>query len=139
MFQNPGTEILTVLPERTFWEKVTILHKEAFRTNGNFPSRYSRQYYDLYCMDQSLVKDAAYANLKLLARVVQFKARFYPAGNAHYDLARPGTMRLLPPEDCLSILREDYGHMQNMLFGEKPGFEEILDCVARLEQEINRL
>ena len=53
VFQHPSTEILTVMPERTFWEKVTILHKEAFRTNGNFPSRYSRHYYDLYCMDRS--------------------------------------------------------------------------------------
>lgn len=139
IFQHPSTEILTVMPERTFWEKVTILHKEAFRTNGNFPSRYSRHYYDLYCMDRSHVKAAAYANLDLLARVVQFKARFYPAGNAHYELAKPGTMRLLPPKDCLAVLQEDYGHMQNMLFGPKPSFEAILDCVARLEQEINGL
>lgn len=139
VFQNPSTSVLTVLPERTFWEKITILHKEAFRTNGNFPARYSRHYYDLYCMDKSPVKAAAYADLNLLARVVQFKERFYPTGNAHYDLAKPGTMRLLPPEDYLSILREDYGHMQNMLFGEFPAFDEVMDCMARLEQEINLL
>ncbi|MDO5845217.1 MAG: nucleotidyl transferase AbiEii/AbiGii toxin family protein, partial [Methanocorpusculum sp.] len=40
-FSQPSTDILTVLPERTFWEKVTILHSEAFRTN-NLPPRYSR-------------------------------------------------------------------------------------------------
>lgn len=139
VFQKPSTSVLTVMPERTFWEKVTILHKEAFRTNGSFPARYSRHYYDLFCMDKSPVKASAYADLDLLARVVQFKERFYPAGNAHYDLARPGTMRLLPPEDCLPTLREDYAHMQNMLFGEKPSFEEVMDCIARLEQEINQL
>ena len=47
-FAHPATAVLTVSPERTFWEKATILHKEAFRTNGRFPSRYSRHYYDLY-------------------------------------------------------------------------------------------
>ena len=139
VFQNPSTSVLTVLPERTFWEKVTILHKEAFRTNENFPTRYSRHYYDLFCMDKSPVKAAAYADLDLLSRVVQFKERFYPAGNAHYDLAKCGTMRLLPPEDCLPTLREDYAHMQKMLFGEIPTFDEIMDCITRLEQEINHL
>jgi hypothetical protein len=139
IFQNPSTSVLTVMPERTFWEKVTILHKEAFRTNGNFPARYSRHYYDLFCMDASPVKAAAFGNLDLLARVVTFKDRFYPAGNAHYDLAKPGTMRLLPPEDCLPVLRDDYAHMRNMLFGEIPSFEEIMACIARLEKEINSL
>ena len=139
IFQNPSTSVLTVMPERTFWEKVTILHKEAFRTNGNFPARYSRHYYDLFCMDASPVKAAAFADLDLLARVVTFKDRFYPAGNAHYDLAKPGTMRLLPPEDCLPVLRDDYAHMRNMLFGEMPSFEEIMACIARLEKEINSL
>ena len=139
IFQNPSTSVLTVMPERTFWEKVTILHKEAFRTNGNFPARYSRHYYDLFCMDASPVKAAAFRNLDLLARVVTFKDRFYPAGNAHHDLAKPGTMRLLPPEDCLPVLRDDYAHMRNMLFGEIPSFEEIMTCIARLEKEINSL
>ena len=139
VFQNPTTTILTVLPERTFWEKVTILHKEAFRTNGRFPARYSRHYYDLYCMDKSPVKAAAYADLELLARVVRFKNRFYPAGNAHYDLAKPGTMRLLPPEDCMDILRENYAHMQGMLFGTIPTFEDIMQCIQTMETEINLL
>lgn len=139
VFQVPSTTILTVQPERTFWEKVTILHKEAFRTNGKFPARYSRHYYDLYCMSSSLIKVNAYSDLELLHRVVQFKNRFYPAGNAHYELAKPGTMHLLPPEDCIPILREDYAHMQNMLFGAKPTFDEIMDCIAAMEQEINCL
>ena len=139
VLQHSTTSILTVAPERTFWEKVTILHKEAFRTNGKFPARYSRHYYDLWCMDASPVKAAAYENLELLERVVRFKERFYPAGSAHYELAKPGTMRLLPPEDCIPLLREDYEHMKNMIFGETPEFEEIMDCMERLEREINGL
>lgn len=139
VFQHPTASILTVAPERTFWEKVTILHKEAFRTNGKFPARYSRHYYDLWCMDASPVKTAAYGNLELLERVVRFKERFYPAGSAHYELAKPGTMRLLPPGDCVPLLREDYEHMKNMIFGETPEFEEIMDRMGRLEREINRL
>ena len=139
VFLQPCTSLRTVLPERTFWEKVTILHKEAFRTNGMIPPRYSRHYYDLWCMAQSPVKDAAFQDLDLLWQVVAFKDRFYPAGSAHYELAKPGTMRLIPPEDCLPALRADYEHMKNMIFGEKPEFEAILAEIAALELEIHSL
>ena len=139
IIQNARTTLRTVSPERTFWEKVTILHKEAFRTNGKIPPRYSRHYYDLWCMAQSPVKEAAYRDLELLRQVVAFKERFYPAGSAHYELAKPGTMRLIPPEDCLPTLRADYEHMKNMIFGEKPDFEVILRMMADLEAEINNL
>lgn len=139
IFSQPDTEILTVLPERTFWEKATILHKEAFRTNGVFPLRYSRHYYDLCCMDRSSVKKNAFADTVLLEKVVSFKARFYPAGNAHYDIAKPGTIRLMPPEDCIKQLRDDYDHMRNMIYGFRPEFDEMMACIQKLEQEINRL
>lgn len=73
LFKQPSTKILTVLPERTFWEKVTILHREAFRTeNSPIPARYSRHYYDLYRMMQTEVKNNALADDDLLMRVVNF-------------------------------------------------------------------
>ena len=138
-FQQPCSVLRTVSPGRTFWEKVTILHKEAFRTNGKFPSRYSRHYYDLWCMTQSPVKNSAYKDLELLRQVVAFKDRFYPAGSAHYEMAKPGSMRLMPPEDCLSVLKADYEHMKNMIFGEQPEFDEILARIEKTEKEINQL
>ena len=51
VFKQKGTNILTVAPERTFWEKATILHHEANRPEHlEMPQRYSRHYYDLYRM-----------------------------------------------------------------------------------------
>lgn len=138
LFTQPSTEVLTVLPERTFWEKVTILHREAFRPEDRpFPSRYSRHYYDLYKMMKSHVKDNALADNDLLERVVKFKDKFYRCPWARYDLAKRGTMKLLPPDYNMAKLRADYDHMQNMLFGEKPAFDEILNTLAQLENEIN--
>jgi len=43
------------------------------------------------------------------------------------------------PEYNLDKLRDDYEHMQNMLFGEKPSFEEIMEGIAKLEKAINAL
>jgi hypothetical protein len=57
LFEQPSGEVLTVLPKRTFWEKVTILHREAFRdADREFPSRYSRHYYDLTAWHRLLSK-----------------------------------------------------------------------------------
>lgn len=139
IFKEPSTTVLTVSPERTFWEKITILHKEAFRTNGNFPGRYSRHYYDLHCMNFSDVKLNAFSDLDLLERVATFKNRFYPANSARYDLATPGTMKLMPPDECLPMLEEDYTHMQNMIYGHMPSFSKIMDSIQSLENEINQL
>ena len=70
---------MTVAPERTFWEKATILHHEAHRPEGSeMPQRYSRHYYDLYRMSMSSVKEAAFAQMELLKTVVDFKMKFYP-------------------------------------------------------------
>ena len=133
VFTQPTTDILTVLPERTFWEKVTILHREAFRAEDRpFPSRYSRHYYDLYRMMQTEVKDNALADNDLLTRVVDFKDKFYRCPWARYDLAKLGTMRLMPPVYNLDKLRADYEHMQNMLFGKKPSFDEIMGGYCRV-------
>ena len=90
-------------------------------------------------MAQSPVKDAAFQDLDLLRQVVAFKDRFYPAGSAHYELAKPGTLRLMPPEDCLPALKADYEHMKNMIFGKKPEFEEVLNTIGKISAEINRL
>ena len=89
LFKNAETQVYTVDPERTFWEKVTILHREAMRTpeRGPMPSRYSRHYYDLWCMIQAGTKDAALKKLDLLDEVVSFKRKFYRCSWARYEQA----------------------------------------------------
>lgn len=140
LFSKPKTKILTVLPERTFWEKVTILHREANRPKDKpFPARYSRHYYDLYCMANSFVKEAAFENTELLEKVVLFKEKFYRCPWAKYEDAKIGTMKLMPPERNMQILKDDYQHMQNMIFGKKIPFDTILDGIAKLEEEMNAL
>jgi hypothetical protein len=140
VFQEPETCVLTVLPERTFWEKITILHREANRSeNSAMPSRYSRHYYDLYCMSDSWVKNRAFADIDLLKRVVAFKDKFYRSPWAGYEYAKPGAMKLMPPEHSLASLEEDYEHMQSMIFGKKPDFKELMDGIRILETEINSI
>lgn len=88
----------------------------------------------------SPVRSEALSALPLLAEVVQFKQRFYPSQWARYDLAKPGSLRLLPASDAqIKALQLDYEQMQIMLFGDRPDFDSILNGLGELEAEINSL
>ena len=138
LFDKPDCTIRAVTAERTFWEKVTILHQEAHRPKGTpQPPRYSRHYYDLSRMANSKIKRSALDDLPLLEAVVEFKKRFYPRKWANYENAKQGTIKLIPSEETLASLMVDYIEMRNMIFGEYPAFEEIIDILRRLESEIN--
>jgi hypothetical protein len=138
VFTRPQCLVREIKAERTFCEKATILHHEAHRPEGNpQPSRYSRHYYDLARMAVAPVKDAALANLELLADVAAFKQRFYPRSWARYELAVPGSLRLVPDGAVLAAVEADYRAMTNMIFGTVPAFGEILRSLRALEDEIN--
>lgn len=87
LFEKKHTEIRMVSAARTFWEKATILHQEANRSQSKMPPRYSRHYYDLYMMAQTPVKMGAMKDLELLQRVVQFKQKIYSCTWAQYMTA----------------------------------------------------
>ncbi len=130
--------LVALLARRTFWEKVTILHAEYHRVAKALPDRYSRHYYDVAMMAEGKIRDEALADRELLAQVVKHKETFYPMGWARYDLARPGSLRLVPPDNRLAALEQDYKKMGVMIFGEQPPFGWILDRLGALEKDINK-
>jgi hypothetical protein len=138
LFRQPSTRVRTILAERTFWEKATILHQEAHRKSDQpMPLRYSRHYYDLYRLSLSPIREAALARRDLLGDVVAFKTRFYRCPWAKYENARSGGLRLLPPEWRRKELLKDYQDMRAMLFGRIPAFDEIIVGLGALEKTIN--
>lgn len=139
-FLQPHTAIRTIAAERTFWEKATILHQEAHRgLDKRQQDRYSRHYYDLYRLSLMPVGNLALSRFDLLEEVVQFKMRFYHCSWAMYKQAKPGSLRLVPPDHNLSNLQKDYCNMQGMLFGKIPQFATIISGLAALENKINKL
>lgn len=138
VFEDPTCPVVAIAAERTFWEKVTILHKEAYR-EAVIPSRYSRHYYDLYMLSKSDIKAKAFSDDKLLADVVEFKIRHYPSAWARYDLARPPSIKLIPSGENLIELEKDYGRMADMFFATPPTFRSVVDGLRSLEREINQI
>jgi hypothetical protein len=138
LFEQPVITVQAITAERTFWEKATILHAEYHRpADKPILGRQSRHYYDLAMLAASGVRTRAVRDAALRERVVKHKSDFYYTRWARYDLAVPGTLRLVPPEAHLPDLRRDYESMQVMLFGNPPSFDEILRRLEDLEAEIN--
>ena len=71
------------------------------------PDRYSRHYYDLAMLAGGKWRKEALADMQLLADVVKHKQTFYASAWARYDLARPGTLKLLPAEDRKEALEKE--------------------------------
>jgi len=131
--------VVALLAKRTFWEKATILHAEYHRpVQKPLPDRYSRHYYDVAMLAQGTIRTEALADMELLGQVVRHKETLYPSAWARYDLARPGSFRVMPPETRVAALARDYRNMGVMIFGEPPGFDTIMGTLRTLEEEINK-
>ena len=132
-----GTQVRVLGAERTFWEKATILH--AVSNGSKLRARMSRHYYDVGEMVGSSIYGKAIQNIDLLIKVAEHKALFFKDSKARYDLAKPGSLRLMPQDEHIIQLNEDYRQMQEMFFEDPPPFESILEKLKTAEEEINRI
>lgn len=136
----PG--ITVVNAERTFWDKVVILHglrrwydiRGQLRGNGQ---RISRHYYDLFRLLQSEIGQAAMANKKLGADCVAHARMFFNRPDFDLASARPPTFALCPEGGMIDDLRQDYRAMSVMIFGEPPAFETVIETIAELQKSLN--
>ncbi len=137
-FELKSTTVLTVAPERTFWEKATILHREANRSvDKSMPSRYARHYYDLYKISKTSYLNSALEDKKLLKKVVEFKTKFYRDNWAKYEECLNGNLKLIPPQFRVKEIVKDYDQMKDMFYGDVPSIDEILRQLEILEKLIN--
>jgi hypothetical protein len=124
--------------KRTFWEKATLLHAEYNRpADRDTAERLSRHYYDLFQLSRLEIGRQAVECRELLERVVAHKQMFFPAAWARYQEALDEGIHLVPNEDRLASLRTDYAAMREMIFGDLPEWEDIMEGLRGLEDRIN--
>ena len=141
--------VMTVRPERTFWEKVLILHamtemteKRGLEENPERKvpdlNRYSRHYYDVHQIwthpDYGI---ATASTLELAEASRQHKELMFRAPDHRYDRAIPGSFRLVPTEGMKQKLATDYRKMSAMIFGQAPSFETVIRSISQLERFLN--
>lgn len=132
--------IITISPERTFWDKVMILHWWycKYRDEHIFlddTQRLSRHYYDVAMIYKTDIGKKAIANASLREDVRHHTKLFF---EKELTEAIPGSMRLLPLDQFANELEQDYQKMQGMMLGNAPDFNDILQELSNLESEINR-
>jgi hypothetical protein len=138
-FRQPTAAVRALSPERTFWEKVTILHalahQDAARAKRAKPARHS---YDVCRLWQRGIGQTAVGDHELLADVVRHKATFFRDPKARYELAVPGSLRLVPAAEIAAALRPDYESMaEEMIFGVAPSFDKVMAVLAEIEAAVN--
>jgi hypothetical protein len=137
-FPDWRCEVVALEVERSFWEKATILHTEYHRpATKPTPEKFSRHYADTAALAKYATGSRAIDQHDLRNRVVAWKSQFFGSSWANYELAKPGTFRLVPPAERLPALRRDYQAMRDMYLNEPTSFDDILQTLAELENRIN--
>jgi len=139
--QLPAASIKVLSPQRTFWEKATLIHSECNRpTLEGRAERISRHWYDLKMLSAHEIGREAMSNLPLLKNVVQYKKWFYRASHSDYDACLEHKFRLIPNEGSQKALRTDYEEMQSvgMFMSKPPAFESILSALSVLAEQLNK-
>jgi Nucleotidyl transferase AbiEii toxin, Type IV TA system len=138
VFVTPDVEIAVLDCERTFWEKVTLLHAENHRPDpARLKRRMSRHWSDVAVMSAGERFTDEKLSLDLLRLVIEFKKTYFASGWAQYETAVAGTLSIVPNEALEKILRGDYKDMREMFWDTPLSFDEVLAQLKTLEDRIN--
>ncbi|MHB1947364.1 MAG: nucleotidyl transferase AbiEii/AbiGii toxin family protein [Gammaproteobacteria bacterium] len=136
----PIAEATVLSPEKTYWEKLTLIHYECNRTTlKEDADRISRHWYDVSMLSKHDIGKKALINRDLLNEVIKVKKTFYDSGFAKYNDCLNGNLRLIPNEDYLLLLKDDFNKMlsNKMFYGQQPNFDNVISEVRKLETSIN--
>ncbi len=134
--------VTTVKPERTFWDKVIILHglQQWYDRRGELRhggQRVSRHYYDLHQLMQAQSAHEWQADQGLAVDCAHHARLFFGNTDLGLDTAFPGTFTLTPSPAMRDAISRDYAAMSGMVFGEVTQLDAVLASVERFEQIVN--
>jgi hypothetical protein len=136
------TNVITVKPERTFWDKIMILHglrqwhdrRGELRHGGQ---RVSRHYYDVHQLMQTPLAAVWQTDHALAIDCAHHARLFFGSADLGLEIAMPGTFTLTPSTAMRDALERDYEAMAGMVFGDVPPLDAVLDSARRFEQSVN--
>lgn len=121
----------TVVPTRTFLEKIFLLHEE-FQQENPRSKRMSRHLYDIEKIMGTdfgkSIKDRA-----LYDSVVKHRSIFNKVQGVDYDLHKPSTLSFIPPKSIIKEWEKDYQSMQKHFIYEEQSLP-FYELIKRLEE-----
>ena len=135
--------ITVIAPERTYWEKLLILHGIhcGYRDQQRRPSdkdKISRHYYDVAMITATETGRSALSNIDLLNSVRNHNLIAFRQAWKRFEEATPGSVRLVPQAELRTAIERDYRAMQDMILGEAPDFEWVMEQLQRAEAAIDQ-
>ena len=136
------SNVVTVEAERTFWDKIIILHglrqwhdrRGVLRHGGQ---RVSRHYYDLHQLMRHERAPQWLENRALAADCATHARLFFGSTDLGLTTAMRGSFTLTPSPAMREALIADYTAMTGMIFGDAPSLDAILETVATVERRVN--
>jgi hypothetical protein len=133
-------QVPSVDPERTFLEKLFLLHEEFQRPGEKIRvNRLSRHLYDISRIAKTQHGEKALQDAKLYETIVNHRYRFTRLGGVDYNLHQPQTLAPLPPASLMKEWEEDYRAMLEQMIYEPdaPSFDSIIKDISELKNKIN--
>lgn len=131
--------IRTVVPTRTFLEKLFLLAEE-FQKDKPRSVRMSRHLYDLEKLMDTEYGREALADRTLYDTIVEHRRAYYALKYVNYDLHAPATINFLIPEQAKESWKADYADMrQFFIYGQSLEFEELIQKMAELQERVRVL
>ena len=141
-FAEPLFEVPTVNPERTFLEKVFLLHEEFNRPAEKMRvDRLSRHLYDIYHLTKAGISEKAISDKELYETIVAHRYKFSRVGEVDYNLHNPKTLNPIPVLGIIEEWKSDYAKMKDdMIYEEnKPSFEDLINNLEELRTKLQAL
>lgn len=140
-FAMPKIKVPTVVPERTFLEKIFLLHEEFSKPKQAIRiERLSRHLYDIYQLSKTQIKQKALNDVELYEIIVNHRHNFTRISKVDYNKHQPQTINPIPPTEVIKEWEADYNTMlTEMIYDEAPTFAELIESLKQLKTEINNL
>jgi len=130
----------SVLPERTFLEKIFLLHEE-YQKDKSRTTRMSRHLYDLEKMMDTPFAQSALQNTDLYQTVVNHRQKFNNIQGIDYQTHFPAFVQIVPTENLIDNWREDYEKLKQSFIYEEPKktFGEIIERLQELTERVRKI
>lgn len=140
-FAEPKFMVRAVLPERTFLEKLFLLHEEFAKPKDLIRvERMSRHLYDIGQMLKTPIAERAINDADLYRQVVEHRRAFIGLRGFDYDTLCPETLNIVPPASVIEQWKADYENMRlHMIYGESVSFEELINGLKDLNDRIREI
>jgi len=121
--------VKTIIPEKTFLEKLILLHEEFTKPTENIRyHRMSRHLYDIGQIIATKYGIRALKNTELFKDIILHRETFTPIKSVNYSELRIDNLNSIPPKDFIKRYEKDYIEMQeNMIYGESMSFKTLIN------------